>query len=455
MLTAEYDKHPYPSDRVFNVDETGLTVVQTKIPHVIGLKGKRQVGAITSAERGSLVTVICCMSAGGTFVPPMMIFPRKNMTDTLMRGAPPASLGTCHPSGWIQMDLFTEWFHHFLQTTRPSEESPVLLILDGHNTHTRNLQIIDLARKNHVTVVSIRPHTSHKTQPLDKTFMGPLKTYYSLLAMPNRTCCCYWVQSYGDIPTYLQCQTGLVAATGFKVTGIYPCDRTVFKDVDFLPSESSSQTEAIPSPDVNIQSPPSTRLQFSDHSSCASTPAAQNDRDAGIPHNPFRLSDVDLQEAGPSNQPTTYVSARHIMPVPAPKRKTSNRGRKPSSAAVITSSPYKMELEKALNNAKKLPRKGKSKTRQLKPCNRKLEFKEKSDSDSISSVESVMEMPVGEMPAKEDDALCIFEERLFQMMFEGNFGLGAYFVIHGAILCALGVKMSITFVTFASEHFIK
>ncbi|KAI4454143.1 helix-turn-helix psq domain [Holotrichia oblita] len=176
-------------------------------------------------------------------------------------------------------------------------------------------------------------------------------------------------------------------------------------DVDFLPSESSSQTEAIPSPDVNIQSPPSTRLQFSDHSSCASTPAAQNDRDAGIPYNPFRLSDVDLQEAGLSNQPTTYVSLRHIMPVPAPKRKTSNRGRKPSSAAVITSSPYKMELEKALNNAKKLPRKGKSKTRQLKPCNRKFEFKEKSDSDSISSGKSVMEMPVGEMPAEEDDAL--------------------------------------------------
>ncbi|KAK9754300.1 hypothetical protein QE152_g1393 [Popillia japonica] len=101
------------------------------------------------------------------------------------------------------------------------------------------------------------------------------------------------------------------------------------------------------------------------------------------------------------------------MPVPAPERKTSNRGRKPSSAAVITSSPYKMELEKdkmekALNNAKKLPRKGKSKTRQVKPCNRKLEFKEKSDSDSISSGESVMEMPVGEMPAEEDDALCIF-----------------------------------------------
>ncbi|KAJ4427872.1 hypothetical protein ANN_23877 [Periplaneta americana] len=79
MPEAEYDKHSYPADRVYNVDETGLTVVQSKIPHVIGLKGKRQVGAITSAERGSLVTVICCMSAGGTFVPPMMIFPPEKL----------------------------------------------------------------------------------------------------------------------------------------------------------------------------------------------------------------------------------------------------------------------------------------------------------------------------------------------------------------------------------------
>ncbi|KAJ4438714.1 hypothetical protein ANN_14661 [Periplaneta americana] len=54
MLEAECDKHSYPADRVYNVDETGLTVVQSKIPHVIGLKGKQQVGAITSAERGSL-----------------------------------------------------------------------------------------------------------------------------------------------------------------------------------------------------------------------------------------------------------------------------------------------------------------------------------------------------------------------------------------------------------------
>ncbi|KAI4460383.1 hypothetical protein MML48_5g00014519 [Holotrichia oblita] len=85
ILETEYGTKKYDPDRIFNVDETGLSVVQSKVAKVVGLKGKRQVGASSSAERGSLLTVVCCMSAGGTFVPPMIIFPRKN----LMKGAPP------------------------------------------------------------------------------------------------------------------------------------------------------------------------------------------------------------------------------------------------------------------------------------------------------------------------------------------------------------------------------
>ncbi|KAJ8867723.1 hypothetical protein PR048_031526 [Dryococelus australis] len=41
--------------------------------------------SISSAERGSLVTVVTCMSAGGVHVPPMLVFPRKIMNPRLMR----------------------------------------------------------------------------------------------------------------------------------------------------------------------------------------------------------------------------------------------------------------------------------------------------------------------------------------------------------------------------------
>lgn len=69
-LQEEYRKYNFSPHRIFNVDETGLSVVQSKVAQVIGRKGKRQIASITSAERGSLVTFIAAMSAGGQFVPP-------------------------------------------------------------------------------------------------------------------------------------------------------------------------------------------------------------------------------------------------------------------------------------------------------------------------------------------------------------------------------------------------
>jgi hypothetical protein len=56
--------------RIFNVDETVIAIVLHKSSKVDGLKGKRQVASLSSAERGALVTVVTCMSASGQFVPP-------------------------------------------------------------------------------------------------------------------------------------------------------------------------------------------------------------------------------------------------------------------------------------------------------------------------------------------------------------------------------------------------
>lgn len=47
-------KTNYPAHRIFNVDETGFTTVQSKSSKILALKGKKQVGAITSAERAIL-----------------------------------------------------------------------------------------------------------------------------------------------------------------------------------------------------------------------------------------------------------------------------------------------------------------------------------------------------------------------------------------------------------------
>ena len=64
---------------MFSVDETRITTVQTKQSKVIALKGKKQVGSITSAERGVLCTAGICVSAGENHVPSNLMFSRQHM----------------------------------------------------------------------------------------------------------------------------------------------------------------------------------------------------------------------------------------------------------------------------------------------------------------------------------------------------------------------------------------
>jgi hypothetical protein len=117
----------------------------TNTQKCLELKGRHQISSLQSAEWGSLVTLVTCMSPTGHFVSPFPVFPRKNMKQELINDTTPGSIHTCHPSGWIQNENFIQWFLHFIKHTNPTKEDPVILELNGHYSHTRNLEAITLA----------------------------------------------------------------------------------------------------------------------------------------------------------------------------------------------------------------------------------------------------------------------------------------------------------------------
>jgi hypothetical protein len=71
------------------------------------------VESLKLAERGNPITVVTSMNATGTYIPPLIVFPRKNMRKELMDGARTGSISACYPSVWTQTDIFTKLCYHF------------------------------------------------------------------------------------------------------------------------------------------------------------------------------------------------------------------------------------------------------------------------------------------------------------------------------------------------------
>ena len=158
---------------IWNMDETGVTTVQTP-DRVVACRGTKQVGSMTSAERGALVSVACAVQALGNFIPPFFVFPCKRYKDFFVRLGPPGCVGSGNGSGWMQESDFVLFLEHFAKHTRVSPEKKVLLLLDNHSSHI-SVKAVNFCKENGIVLLSLPPHCSHKLPPLDRSVFGPLK----------------------------------------------------------------------------------------------------------------------------------------------------------------------------------------------------------------------------------------------------------------------------------------
>jgi len=109
------------------------------------------------------------------------------------------------------------------------------LLLDGHSSHFCP-DTVRLAAQEQVIVFALPPNTTHLSQPLDKGCFGPLKAEW------RNVCHRYISEHPGKVVTRftfsrLFCQAWMKSMTignivgGFRVTGIYPINRSVFTEL--------------------------------------------------------------------------------------------------------------------------------------------------------------------------------------------------------------------------------
>ena len=171
----------------------------TKGSSKYSLKSQKQVAQITSRERGELVTLCASYQLLVWHCHQYWCIPRKKYYAEFLNGSPEGLLGFGSPSGWMNSVLFAHVLQHFIETTRCSQENPVILTVDNMSQDVQSTQghiskghiskshisvnALNLAKDHGINILTLPPHTSHKPQPLDRTIFGPLKVYSNSAAI--------------------------------------------------------------------------------------------------------------------------------------------------------------------------------------------------------------------------------------------------------------------------------
>ena len=225
-LTDLFLENPYPSDAIFNVDETGFAL-GTTLPSKVLIKRGDTTAFKKISGRQEWITAIECIGASGVALPPLLIFKAKYTNTAWIPASTPEKWKfSTSNSGWTSDNHAYEWLTTLFEPeTYRNDGKRRLLLLDGHGSHLTARFIAFCLDKN-IDLVCLPPHTSHLLQPLDVGVFSPLKRALSaeiekLFRLDTRRIPrIEWTEAY--ITARAKAFTSRSIESSFRVSGIYP-----------------------------------------------------------------------------------------------------------------------------------------------------------------------------------------------------------------------------------------
>lgn len=229
---------------LWNVDETG--VQDYFVPKRVVAQSGKPCYQVTAGEKGETTTVVACFNALGTYTPVMTIFKGKRCKSEWLDNAPAGTLIRMSDNGWINTELFLEWGKMFLNQLPINDNTPHLLLLDGHGSHTFNLQFLNLMKQHNprVEVWCFPPHSTHILQPADVSLFRSLKHHWNETGLKA-------TREHGGkklgksdffkvfTPAWNKAKSVENAQSGFRKTGLCPYNRSAIEDRVFAPSSTT------------------------------------------------------------------------------------------------------------------------------------------------------------------------------------------------------------------------
>ena len=161
-------------------------------------------------------------------------------------------------SGWTDTYNCERWirdiFIPFAKQCRVDNTKPIVLTMDGHDTHEKpeiQRAIYDCLDNEDLEIVILcfPSKTTHKCQPLDVLVFSAVERRW------QEICADYLekgkpMNRHTVIPAYIQgtweVMTKELIAKAFEKTGLHPVNRQVFTEEDFAPSRASSTMAHVP-----------------------------------------------------------------------------------------------------------------------------------------------------------------------------------------------------------------
>ena len=113
--------------------------------------------------------------------------------------------------------------------------------MDNHESHL-SYAALELAKKNNIHIITLPPHTSNKTQPLDRSVFRPLKSADAwMLQTPGKQIPIYQIDQLAGTE-FTKAATAENICSGFSASGLWPFNPAVFENEDFLPSDSTDHS---------------------------------------------------------------------------------------------------------------------------------------------------------------------------------------------------------------------